>query len=448
MGYSTDEKAEAIVTSALHTDAEAAKICDVSARSIKRWRSQMEDRPELARAVTLKWNRAREESNWAESATHAIQKGLSFLREATERLNPGDPEQPVQLDGTRRLSERPMLRELSDGDQSTTRQLAVAAFNALGQRIGDLAARHSTVRLTDREGADLSTPGSAADGTTQGLPRAVTIGTDDRMVADTRWMQLMQTQDLRQQDTPYFKIADAYNAITFREYELGEKVDLGFVETGETIYEAGIHAAALQWQMLWESWQDIWQSGDGLAAMQAEYLAYQAKTAYSILTASPGTSVSWQGASEDSQTKRDIRTINEGIRQVKKALFEAESPGGEQLEEQLEGATFALLYDSLEQNTEDRVNSALDVRLDVDADGQADVAEVRANVVPIGTPYVSGGPYVVLPGRKNVLGLSRDLTMYDIMDARVAGVAEGSVGQAAWRMVQGDTNQTAEITLG
>jgi hypothetical protein len=92
MGYSTDEKAEAIVTSALHTDAEAAKICDVSARSIKRWRSQMDERPELARAVTLKWNRAREESNWAESATHAIQKGLSFLREATERLNPGDPE--------------------------------------------------------------------------------------------------------------------------------------------------------------------------------------------------------------------------------------------------------------------------------------------------------------------------------------------------------------------
>jgi hypothetical protein len=268
------------------------------------------------------------------------------------------------------------------------------------------------------------------------------------MSADTRWLSLFQTQDLRQQDTPYFKIADAFTAITFKEYELGQDIELGFVETGETIYEAGIHGGGLQWQMLWSGWQDIWQSGDGMAAMQAEYLSYQAKTAYEILTTSPANSVGWQGSSGDSQTKRDIRTINEGIRQIKRALFEAESPGGEQLEEDVEDATFAILYDSLEQNTEDRVQSALDVTLNVDADGQADVAEVRANVVPIGTPRVSGGPYIVLPGRKNVLGLSRDLTMYDIMDARVAGVAEGSVGQAAWRMVRGDANQIAEITLG
>jgi len=91
MGYPVEKKAEAIVTSALNTDEEAADICDVSVRSIKRWRSQMQDRPELARSVTLKWRKAREEDNWAEEATHAIQKGLSFLRRATEELDPGEP---------------------------------------------------------------------------------------------------------------------------------------------------------------------------------------------------------------------------------------------------------------------------------------------------------------------------------------------------------------------
>lgn len=370
-------------------------------------------------------------------------------RRGPQGTAPGDPEAPIELDATQNLRERPMLEQLATAEDDTARRLAIEAFNALGQRIGDLATGHDTVRLLDGDGTDLSSPGSTADPRNQGIPTAVQIGTSDRMTADTRWMSLFDVQDLRQQETPYFKIVDVFNAITFDEYKLGEDIDLGFVETSETIYEAAIHAAGLQWSQLWAGWQDIWQSGDGLAAMQAEYVAYQAKLAYDILTTSPATTVAWQGAAGDSQTSRDIETVNEGIREIKNRLFTATSSSGEQAEEDLEGATFAVLYNSLATDLEDRVNGALEVTLQVDGDGQADVTEVRANAVPIGSPHVDGtNPYVVLPGRKNVLGLSRDLTMYDIMDSKVAGVAEGSVGQSAWNFVKGDTNQVVEVTFG
>ena len=361
---------------------------------------------------------------------------------------PGTPEAPVALDATQALSERPMLEELASGDQSLSRRLAIAAFNAVGQRIGDLVTGHNTVRLLDGDGTELSSPGAGADPQTQGVPTAIQIGTSDRMTADTRWMDLFTTRDLRQAQNPYFKIVDVTNAITFDEYRLGEEIDMGFVETSETIYEAAIHAAGLQWNQLWAGWQDIWQSGDGMAAMQAEYVSYQAKLAYQLLASNPATAVSWQGASGDSQTSRDIQTINEGIREIKERFFNATSASGEQREEQLEDATFAILYDSLQQDAEDRVNGALEVTINVDGDGQADVTEVRAKAVPIGTPHISGGPYVVLPERKNVLGLSRDLTMYDVMDAKVAGVAEGSVGQSAWRFVKGEQDQVVELTFG
>jgi hypothetical protein len=363
-------------------------------------------------------------------------------------VNAGDPESPIGLDATTSLHERPMLEQLASQDESMARRTAIAAFNALGQRLGDLATGHHTVTLYDGDGTELSSPGAAADPQTQGVPTAVQIGTSDRMTADTRWLDLFTTQDLRQADNPYFKIVDVTNAITFEEYQLGEEIDMGFVATSDTIYEAAIHAAGLQWNQLWAGWQDIWQSGDGMAAMQAEYVSYQAKTAYQLLANNPATNVSWQGSSGQAQTVRDIKTINEGIREIKERLFEATGPEGEQREEQLEDATFAVLYDSLQQGLEDRVNGALEVTINVDENNQSEVTEVRANAVPIGTPHISGGPYVVLPERKNVLGLSRDLTMYDVMDAKVAGVAEGSVGQAAWRMVKGEQDQVVEVTFG
>lgn len=366
----------------------------------------------------------------------------------TSSTNPGPAQEAVQLNGERVLSERGLLRAIADeSDVQNARVIALHAFNDMNQRVGDLLTGHRTVSVRNNDGADLSSFGNSPDGTTEGLPVAVRIGDQQRLRADTRWIALFAVQDLRQNSHPYFKIADVFNALTFKEYTLGDRVDMGFVKTSEQIYEALIYAAGLQWNMLWGEWQSLWQSGDGLAAMQAKYLNFQAKTAYQIITDTTDiTTVSYQGATDDSQTRRDIKTLNEGVRTIKQQLFEKQGPDGEPLEEDLENATFYVIYDSLQQGIEERINNALETRLTVDADGQAEVSEVKYNIVPIGTPYVDGVT-VALSERKNVLGLSRDLTMYDTMDARIAGVAEGSVAQAAWRMVRGSSDQSVKTEM-
>lgn len=362
-----------------------------------------------------------------------------------KRGHAGDAQQEVALDATLSASERTLIQRITNGDDSLKRRVMLNAINDLSQRIGDIVARNRTVRLVGSDGADLSSEGSGVDPKTIGIPQAVQIGTDDRLRADTRWAALFAVQDLRASPSPYFEITDVYNALTFREYELGEKIDMGFVKATETVYKAALYAAGLQWNMLWEGWQNDWSAGDGIAAMQAKYLSFQAKTAYSILTASGGISVSWQGETNDTQAARDAKTINEGVRVIKEALFSEAGPDGEDLEEDLEGANFFCLYDSLEAGTTERVDNALEARYQ---SGDGELTEVKYNVTPLGSPHINGGPYIILPQRKNVLGLSRDLTLYDTMDPRIAGVAEGSVGQAAWRMVRGDSNQTSELTFG
>lgn len=361
------------------------------------------------------------------------------------RILPGDTQSRVSLDGSTVLDEGRVIEHIAQTDGSTPRRIALHAVNDLAQRIGDLVARRSTVRLVGADGTDLSSPGAGTDATTIGLPEAITIGTDDRLRADTRWAALFNVIDIRTSPSPFFKIQDAFNAITWREYKLGEKIEMGFVETSDTIYEAALYAAALQWNMLWEGWQDIWSSGDGVAAMLAKYLAFQAKTAYGIVTESSGaTDVSWQLTTDDPQAARDAATINEGVRVVKSQLFNATGPDGEALEEELEGSTFYCLFDSLQQGMTERISNALEARYQA---GDGELTEVKYNVTPLGSPHIDGGPYIVLPGRKIVLGLSRDMTMYDVQDPRIAGVAEGSVGQSAWRMVRGDSNQVAELAF-
>ena len=368
-----------------------------------------------------------------------------------KHTNPGPTQGVIELNADERLTERGLMRGVSDtspltspNEQNQVRLMALHAFNDLAQRIGDIMTGHRSVVLRDGEGRSLSSSGISPDGTTEGLPVAVQIGDQERHRGDTRWLQFFTVEDLRQNSHPYFKIADTYNAITFSQYQLGDRIEMGFVQTDEAIYEAAIYAAAMQWNTLWADWQSLWQQGDGLAAMQSKYLNFQARTAYKIVTNPAGIeTISYQGDTGDSQTRRDIKTLNEGVRKIKEQLFKKEGPDGEPLEEDLENETFYAVYDSLQSGLKERIENALEVRLSVDGDGKAEVTEVKYNIVPIGTPYVDGVT-TVLPGRKNVLGLSRDLTFYDVLDPRIAGVAEGSVAQSAWRMVRGSSEQSVK----
>lgn len=92
MPYDLETKARAVVDAALTTDREAASDHGVSRRSIQRWRGELASDMELQKRVTELWSEVREAGDWVEDTTRTIRKALSFVRTATEELDPSDPE--------------------------------------------------------------------------------------------------------------------------------------------------------------------------------------------------------------------------------------------------------------------------------------------------------------------------------------------------------------------
>jgi transposase-like protein len=92
MPYEATEKAKLLVEAALKTDTEVAETHGVARRSLYRWREQLHDNPDLQRAVYERWEELKAADSWAEDATRTIRKAQSFIRTATEDLDPSDPE--------------------------------------------------------------------------------------------------------------------------------------------------------------------------------------------------------------------------------------------------------------------------------------------------------------------------------------------------------------------
>ena len=319
---------------------------------------------------------------------------------------------------------------LADRENAGNRQAAIRLFNESSERYTDTLLR-------------LSSEGQFPDAQTQGVPAAVTFGETDRRRVDTRWTALFSVQNRRAQSSPYFKIVDLYDAVEFMIYQLGERIEMRHVEAAQNIFEADVVAGGLQWNMLWSQWQDLWSTNDGLAGMQAKYAIRQARIAYETLTAS-GLSTTAYSVAGNSQAENDIRTINAAITEIGNAIYQAPGAGDGQTEEDVEGATYFLLYNPATSGYRTRINRALTARYELPNSNS--VVEVDAPVMPIATRHVPAGSwYVALPGRKNIAAIFRDLTIYDFNDPQIAGVADGRIGQGAYKMVRGDSRQVREV---
>ena len=369
-------------------------------------------------------------------------------RRFTEQEETGIVLRPDQV-----LREQGVMQRLSDRDPARRRR-GMQVFNDFSQRCGDLLTGRSSTRLVVTENGRLVNLASAAgfpDQRYQGIPTALRLGDEDQMV-DLRWAQLFTVQDRRQQTHPFFKVVDVRHGIEFRVYQLGERIEMRAVAAGQDIFEAEIIAGGLQWNRLWSEWQDIWAEGQGLAAMQREYLMQQARTAYQVLTASglPTTSYVNRDGTASVTTHNDIATINQAMLDIRRGLYEAEKIGtdGEGItRESVSGQSYYLLYNDLTAGYEERVTTALEARYQMPGDNM-NVLEVNRPVVPIGTPDVPAGAwYLFLAGRKNIAAIFRDLMIYDKDDVQIAGVAEGRVGQGAYKMVRGDNQQGREVAL-
>jgi hypothetical protein len=95
----------------------------------------------------------------------------------------------------------------------------------------------------------------------------------------------------------------------------------------------------------------------------------------------------------------------------------------------------------------ERVARALEARFDM-PNSTMSVGQVLDPIIPLGMVDVPTGVwYLVYPGRKNIFANGVDLTFYEFNDPRVAGVAEGRIGQGAWVPVRGDVLQVRAMAL-
>lgn len=346
-------------------------------------------------------------------------------------------DRPTLTDHT--IRRRDIMRALTSEDPDV-RALAITAANDLSRRFGDILTANHTVELSE---SGLFPP--VGD---QGIPEAVSIDYNRESTVDTQWVALFQSQDRRDQTTPLFKITNVFTAAEFKQYERGEEIEMRHVEASDENFEANIYAGGLHWNRLWSEWQTLWSENDGVAAMQAAWGKKQAARAYSVLTAgSPGTTSyqDFDGSGGTSQAN-DAATFNAAMTTILNDIYtNTTTQTGEQTEESIQNPRFFLLINQFDDTLWLRAVRALASRFDMPNDNNSEV-EVRFPVQIIQTPHISlGSWWMVLPGRKNVFALFRDLTMFDKEDVQVAGVSEGAVGQGAYKIVRADSNQVQQM---
>lgn len=291
----------------------------------------------------------------------------------------------------------------------------------------------------------LSSTSQFPDQQTQGVTTVVAFGEADRNVADVRWRALFQMRDLTAQDHPFFKITDVYDSAQFEEYEMGERIRMGSVRADEEIFETPIVAGGLQWFQFWENWQNLWNSEDGIASMNAKWLRRMAKQAYAVVTAAGLTVVPYD-TTGSTVIEKDVNTINTAITTLGNQVYQTETGfEGIESEEDIEGLALYLLYNPATAGYRQRVNRALGARLELPNNNNS-AAEVDVPVMPLPTRYVpANGWWLALAGRKNVHAVTKALQIYDHMDARIAGIADGRVAQGAYKSVRGDSRQAVQI---
>lgn len=345
----------------------------------------------------------------------------------------------------------------------TTRRISLAARNPQTQAVvaderqihADLASpdpairaraiRHLNAVAARAMGVLLSTTSNFPDATTTGIATAVGFGESDRDTADVRWRALFEVRDLTAQGHPFFKIADTYDSVTFEEYELNERIKVGSVRGQEEIFETPVVAGALQWNRFWANWQTLWNTAEGLASMNAKYLRRMAKEAYRVLTAA-GLQVTAYDTTGASTVEKDVNTINAAITEMGNAVYQTETGfAGIQSEEDITGMGLYLLYNPSTAGYAQRVTRALNARLDLPNSSNS-AAQLDVPVMPLPTRYVPAGAwYLALGGRKNVVAVTHNLEFFDLMDPRVAGVADAKIGQGAYKAVRGDARQARQI---
>lgn len=295
--------------------------------------------------------------------------------------------------------------------------------------------------------ANLSSLGSFPTLEEQGVPASFILDVAQREIVDTRWTILYRMLDRRSSTSGVFRVGDSYTNLEFNQYEYNESIDADYMEGDHDLYRFYIYSGMYFYNKMWESFTDMWSEGDGLGAMALRWARKMSEVAYTTVAAASGLTTVTYDATGSTQVAKDINTINAGVTTIKSQLYAATTPDGNQVKEEAEMGTYALLFNSLTTGYETRIMKALEARLDLPNDNQS-VGYVMRPVVPIGSPHVPTGTWVLtMLGRHNHFAMARALMVEESLDITKAGVAKVVAGNGAYRAVRHDPAQVVLLAL-
>lgn len=137
MEHTLDTKAKALVDAALTTDREAAEKHGVHRSTLYRWRQRLDEDHELQTLTTKYWRQVRADDSWVQGATRTIRKAESFIRNASEELDPSDPDAlRAMTKALRTLTESLQMARIVDARLGQSRQNGEADRQDGSERLG------------------------------------------------------------------------------------------------------------------------------------------------------------------------------------------------------------------------------------------------------------------------------------------------------------------------
>lgn len=249
---------------------------------------------------------------------------------------------------------------------------------------------------------------------------------------DTSWTQLYDMEDYRQSTESHFDVATVGDAVYFRLYNKGERVELVSVSgTLDTVPFQDL-GGGFQFSRNWERDNKLWKIPNGIRAMQTGYGNSLARIAYQVLTAAGVPVVARQGDAGDAVVVRDVKTVNEAARQIRAAVKASDGfvPANPQ---------FRILYNGLAAGMAERVAAMFAADYGI-ANPDLGAVKLAGTFVPVDTDNVpEGGFHVVLPGHKIKGAIRDDLRVYEHFDPTTN--QDSRIGWGRPAFVRGTTDQ-------
>lgn len=269
----------------------------------------------------------------------------------------------------------------------------------------------------------------------QAAPSTVYV-TGSNEAADLSWRRIFDAYDFRSTSEEGWRILDIFDAVTFRAYAAGERVELFGVSGTEAEFKFQLVGGGFQWLNTWLMDSKYYRVAQGLQAMAAGHFQRMAQTAYSVAFAS-GMTAQTRRTDGANVFENDVSTINDAATAILAGLYETDKL-------QPVNPSFLLCYNANTAGYPERVSRILSANY-----GQPNANATRQLAYPfepLSSPHIPTGVfYVVMPGRRFQMGDRMALTTQEVQDWKTFSGA--NVGWSRYGFARGNTRQVRSIPL-